>query len=152
MLKKLSFSILALLVLIPIALKAEPAIETVLCTSIENRVPLDSLVQFDNDVERIYLWTRVTDYPDQTKLRHVWIHEGLERSDVELTIKGNPWRTWSYKTMRSEWVGNWEVKIVGVDGEVIKSVSFVFGEAKAKPPSKETTKTETALPDSTQKR
>ncbi len=151
MLKKLSLSILALVILFPIASMAEQNIETVLCTAIENRVPLDSLIQFDTDVERIYLWTRVTGYPAPTVLRHVWLHEGLERSDVEMTIKGDPWRTWSYKTMRSEWVGNWEVKIVGSDGNVIKAVNFTFGKAATPDKTDELKPVATDPVDSTQK-
>lgn len=149
MTKRVSLSVLALIIMLPIASMADPAIETILCAGIANRQPLDSLTQFETDVERIYLWTRVTGYPDQTKLRHVWLHEGLERSDVEMTIKGDPWRTWSYKTMRQEWTGNWEVKIVGANGDVIKTVNFVFGEIEAETPAEEIKPAETKAVDST---
>lgn len=136
MLKNILLLILALTIFCPVISKAEPEIEAVLCTALENRIPLDTLAQFDLDVERIYLWTRVSGYPDQTKLRHVWLHNGQERADVELTIKADPWRTWSYKTMIPGWAGEWEVKIVGANGDVIKTVNFTFGDAK--PKAKET--------------
>jgi hypothetical protein len=58
-------------------------------------------------------------------------------ADVELPVKGSPWRTYSYKTIPPEWSGSWEVKITGPDGNVIKDITFTVGEKV----TKETTET-----------
>jgi hypothetical protein len=106
-------------------------IETQLCSGIEERMPVGEADNFAADVEKVYLWSRVTGVSDTVSLRHVWLREGVEMADVELTIKGDPWRTYSYKTIPPEWAGNWEVKIVGPDGDVIKSIPFTVGETTA---------------------
>jgi hypothetical protein len=104
-------------------------IEPVLCTGVEDRMPIGEATNFPADVEKVYLWTKITGAKDMV-IHHVWLHEGREMADVELTIKGSPWRTYSYKTIPPEWAGNWEAKIVGPDGNVLKSISFTVG-AKA---------------------
>jgi hypothetical protein len=106
-------------------------IETVLCTGVEAREPVDKEKAFPADVGRVYLWTKVTGVVDEeVTIHHVWLKEGEEMADVELPVKGSPWRTYSYKTIPPEWAGNWEVKITGADGDVMKSVAFTVG-AKA---------------------
>ncbi len=103
-------------------------IETVLCTGIEERMPVGEADSFPADVEKVYLWTRVTGVTEgEIVIHHVWLREGEEMADVELPVKGSPWRVWSYKTIPAEWAGNWEVKIVGPDGDVMKSIPFTVG-------------------------
>jgi hypothetical protein len=103
-------------------------IETVVCTGIEERMPVGEADSFPADVEKVYLWTRVTGVTEgEIVIHHVWLREGEEMADVELPVKGSPWRVWSYKTIPSEWAGNWEVKVVGPDGDVMKSIPFTVG-------------------------
>jgi hypothetical protein len=104
-------------------------IEPVLCTGIEERMPVGEAEEFPDDVGKVYLWTRITGVAEgEIIIHHVWLHEGQEKADVSLPVKGSPWRTYSYKTIPPEWAGQWEVKVVGSDGNVIKTVPFTVGE------------------------
>jgi len=107
---------------------ADLEVETILCTGVEDRMPVGEADGFPADVEKVYLWTRVTGVSDgEIVLHHVWLRGGEEMADVELAIKGSPWRTWSYKTIPPEWAGDWEVKVVAPNGNVIKSIPFTVG-------------------------
>ncbi|MEZ5357522.1 MAG: DUF2914 domain-containing protein [Candidatus Zixiibacteriota bacterium] len=119
-----------ILLLLPAAAMALD-IEAVVCSGIEERMPVGEGDQFRADVERVYFWTRVTGAEGETFIRHVWLHEGQEIADVQLPVKGSPWRTYSYKTMIPEWTGNWEVKVVGDDGNVLLTKTFTIGEKAA---------------------
>lgn len=110
-------------------------VETTLCTGVEDRMPVGEADTFMPNVERVYLWTKVTGVEGETAIRHVWLHEGREMADVELPVKGDPWRTYSYKTILPEWTGSWEVKIVGLDGNVITSVAFTIGKKMKEKPA-----------------
>jgi hypothetical protein len=112
----------------PAAPPANITVEPVLCTAVEDHMPVGEADAFPADVDRVYLWTKVTGVTDgEMMIHHVWLREGKEMADVELPVKGSPWRTYSYKTIPPEWAGNWEVKITGPDGNVIKAVTFTVG-------------------------
>lgn len=124
-------SLITLLLLLP-AVAMALDIDAVVCSGIEERMPVGEGNQFGSDVERVYLWTKVTGAEEDTFVRHVWLHEGKEIADVQLPVKGSPWRTYSYKTMIPEWTGSWEVKVVGEDGNVILSKIFTIVDETAK--------------------
>lgn len=109
------------------ALKLE--VEAVLCTNVVDHEPVGETADFPADVDRVYLWTKVTGLPEgeSGKIHHIWLRGGEEMADVELAIKGDPWRTYSYKTIPPDWAGDWEVKVVAPDGNVIKSIPFTVG-------------------------
>lgn len=108
--------------------KSAIEVEPVLCTGIEERMPVGEADVFPADVGRVYLWMQVTGVEGgEVVLRHAWLREGVEMAEVELPVKGSPWRTYSYKTIPPEWAGKWEVKIVGPDGNVMESISFTVG-------------------------
>jgi hypothetical protein len=123
----------------PAAPPAGITIEPVLCTGVEDHMPVGEADKFPADVDRVYLWTKITGVTDgEMTIHHVWLREGKEMADVPLPVKGSPWRTYSYKTIPPEWAGNWEVKITGPDGNVIKAVSFtVGGQLKQETPAPE---------------
>jgi hypothetical protein len=127
---------------------AAVTVETVLCSGVEAMMPIDSVESFEAGVERVYLWNRVLDVEGESFVRHVWLHEGKEMTDVELPVRSSSWRTYSYKTMLPEWTGMWEVKIVGADGDVIKSILFTIGD-KGISTEAEKTQTDEAITDTT---
>ena len=109
------------------------AAETALCTGVQDRMPVGEAQDFPADVGKVYLWCKVSGATaGETVIHHVWLRDGKETADVELSLKGSPWRTWSCKTIPPEWAGDWEVKVVGPDGGVIKSIPFTVGK-QAKP-------------------
>ncbi len=114
------------------------AVEAVLCTNVVDHEPVGEATDFPADVDKVYLWTKVTGLPEgeSSFIHHVWLKGGEEMADVELVVKGDPWRTYSYKTIPPEWAGDWEVKVTGPDGNVIKSIPFTVGK-QAKPAQSE---------------
>ncbi len=113
--------------------KASPftEIETVICSGIEDRQPVGESDRFDPDVGQVYLWTHCQGATDSTIIRHVWTHEGTEMASVDLKVNSPSWRTWSSKQILPTWTGNWEVRVLDADGNILKSVNFRVEKAAA---------------------
>ncbi|MFH1374217.1 MAG: DUF2914 domain-containing protein [bacterium] len=106
----------------------EPSVtaEAQICTAVEERIPVGTAATYTADVERLYLWCRVTGAVDTTVVSHLWLYEGKEMATVELPVRSASWRTWSSKTILPEWTGQWEVRVLDTDGEVLSSTSFTI--------------------------
>jgi hypothetical protein len=99
--------------------------EMVFCTSIEDREPVQPDSIFQDTVEQVYCFTRVTGTPDSTSIFHVWYHDGEEAARVELPVMSSPWRTWSSKRILKEWHGIWRVDILMPGGKLLVSKEFL---------------------------
>lgn len=141
MYKKIMLIALAAVITLPLtgaaqtekeAVASSPAlsVEAKLCTGIQDRQPAGETETFPAEVGQVYLWCRVTGASGETNIHHVWLHEGKETADVTLAVKDKSWRTWSSKTVPPTWTGNWEVRIVGPDGNILKSLTFTVGAEK----------------------
>jgi hypothetical protein len=73
---------------------------------------------------RVYFLTRVTGARPGARLLHVWYQAGEEKATVELTLGGEVWRTWSYKTMHPGSKGAWRVEAVDEEGRTLQTVEF----------------------------
>ena len=124
-------------------------VEAQLCTGIEERIPMGVAESFGANVEKVYLWCQVTGAADTTVVKHVWSYEGKEMATVELPVKSAAWRTWSYKTILPEWTGNWEVKVLDAEGDVLKAVSFTVGVAQTTEPEEVAQPPDTVKPTDT---
>ncbi len=98
----------------------------IICTGIEERLPVGESTQFFESVERLYCYTRINGAADTLEVTHVWFFGDEEKARVPLTIKSASWRTWSSKKMLDGWAGAWRVDILGPDGEVLLSREFVY--------------------------
>ena len=119
---------LALGATLPASLVAQEGainVDAVLALAIEEREPVDTGSAFPADVGRVWLWTEVTGAEGQT-ISHVWSH-GEHEWTVELSIGADRWRTWSNKTIPSEWTGEWTVEVRDATGAVLKTVTFTVG-------------------------
>ena len=103
------------------------AAEVEVCTGITERMPTGSATSFGADVGSLYCWCKITGARGETAIKHVWLRDGKEMATVELSAKGDPWRTFSQKRILPQWTGNWEVKVVDAAGTTLKSVSFTVG-------------------------
>lgn len=104
-------------------------VEVVLTSGLVDRVPQDTVTSIPAPAEAdtVYLWTRVSGAEPGTVLRHVWFRGDEEVGNVELTINGSPWRTWSRKTITADATGNWRVEVRDGAGNVLQTVSFTVG-------------------------
>ncbi len=107
-------------------------VETELCTGVEERMPVGMADQFPSDVGQVCLWSKVLGYTDETIIKHVWYFRGDEMATIELPVRGSVWRTYSYKTIQPEWSGDWVVKVIDADGNVLKAIPFKVGNGSAK--------------------
>ncbi len=102
-------------------------VEAVLARNVMDRVPQDTGIAFPPEVGQLVLWTRVTGGEGQT-LTHVWFHGDTEVGNVQLTINGSPYRTWSRKTIPADATGAWHVEVRDAAGNVLKRIDFTVGQ------------------------
>lgn len=107
---------------------ASLTVEAVVTRSVIDRMPQDSGPAFPPDVGQLMLWTKVSGASPGTVIHHVWFHGDEQVADVELTVNGSPWRTWSRKTVPAEWTGAWHVEVRDAGGAVVKRVDFTVGQ------------------------
>ena len=103
-------------------------VEAQICTGIEDRMPVGTGESFPTDVDKLYLWSRITGAQDSISVYHVWSYEGEEKLNFEMPVKSPSWRCWTYKTILPEWTGQWEAKIIGPDGTVMATIPFNISE------------------------
>lgn len=117
----------------PSAPASNISVEAVLTSGVVDRVPLDTIttVSVSTEADTVYLWTRVSGAEPGTVLRHVWFRGDEEVGNVELTINGSPWRTWSRKTITADATGDWRVEVRDEAGNVLQTVSFTVAAAPA---------------------
>jgi len=114
--------------------KADPksnnniSVEAVLCLGIEDHLPLGVVDTLDNDIEKVYLWTKISELANPTFIVHKWIYKKREMASVKLPVKSSEWRTWSSKKLLPEYVGEWEVQIIDDDDNILKSILFFIRE------------------------
>ena len=102
-----------------------PSVELVIATDVQDRQPTGESSTFAADVGQLVAWTRVTGLADQT-IQHVW-RFGDHDEVIELNVGGSPWRTWSRRTIMSDWTGAWTVEVRDAEGNVLASASFTVG-------------------------
>jgi hypothetical protein len=105
--------------------------EAVVARSIVDRVPQDTGTAFPADVGQLIFFTKLTGAESgggaPATVHHVWFHGDTQVADVELTVGGSPWRTWSRKTVPADWTGPWHVELRDAAGTVLKRVDFTVG-------------------------
>jgi len=95
-----------------------------ICTSVENMQPIGVDSVFTTNVGHLYCFTKLASPMDMSKVSHVWFYQDKQMSKIDLTMNTKTFRTWSSKTILSDWKGDWRVEIQGPTGNVIKSISF----------------------------
>ena len=84
---------------------------------------------FPPQVETVYAWTALEDVETPMTVTHVWEYEGQEIQAIELDVEAAPlFRTWSIKTVGPEWVGDWTVRVVDEQGNVLAEEGFTIEE------------------------
>ena len=105
------------------------SVAVVLTNNVVDRAPQDTVTTLaaPAEADTVYLWTRVSGAEPGTVLHHVWFKGDEQVADVELTINGSPWRTWSRKTIGAGDTGSWRVEVRDAAGTVLQTVSFTVG-------------------------
>lgn len=101
--------------------------ETAVAPDVVDRVPVDPDSTFTADVGRLFCWTRVAGASGETTIHHVWFRGDDQMADIELSVGGSPWRTWSNKRILPEWTGDWRIEVRDAQGNVLETVRFSVG-------------------------
>lgn len=96
--------------------------------SVMDRVPQDTGSAFPADVGELVCWTRITGAEGETPVHHVWFRGDQEVANVELSVRGSNWRTWSRKAVPADWTGAWHVEVRDAAGNVLRRVDFTVGQ------------------------
>ena len=98
----------------------------VICAGIDNLEPKQSAEKFTKDVGTIYCFSHVKGADKLINIVHKWYYKYKLISNIELRVKGDSWRTYSYKTITPEMVGSWKVEIVNSENdEVLQLLKFL---------------------------
>lgn len=97
-------------------------------TDVKDRDIVNENTFFDATVGRVYCLTRIVGAQDTTKIKHIWYYENDQKERIELEIRSDNWRTWSYKTIPSIWTGDWRVEVWDSNGNVLGRKTFTVRE------------------------
>ena len=96
-------------------------------TAVEDREIVNPGTSFPADVEQVFCFTRISGAEDETTITHIWYLDGVEMATVDLPVRSSSWRTWSSKTIFSDWTGEWSVDVLDSEGNMLMSKSFTVG-------------------------
>ncbi len=74
--------------------------------------------------DRVYFWMELEGLTAGQVLTHAWIFRGRAVQEIELTMKGEHWRSWSYKTIFPGLEGAWLLELRDDAGRLLGSWSF----------------------------
>ncbi len=99
--------------------------EGVICQEIINRVPVGTGDIFPKEVPKLYCFTKVVGAQKPTTITHIWYHNGMLQSKINLPVNSSSWRTWSSLDISPQKVGEWMVEVVSEDGVALESIIFI---------------------------
>lgn len=98
--------------------------------SVENRELMGESDQFASPGPVAFL-TKVKASATPTTVKHIWSVDGKVVSEVTLNVNGNPWRTFSRKTV---WPGAWKAEVADESGAVLGAKEFTVTAEPAEAP------------------
>jgi len=97
-----------------------------ICMGIDNREPQESGEKFTKDIGKIYCFSHIKGADRPLNIVHKWYYKYKLMSSIALRIKADNWRTFSYKTITPDMVGEWKVEIVNSENdEVLQLLKFL---------------------------
>lgn len=100
--------------------------EGVIATGISDRRPVNVAQSFPVSAGKLYCFSVVSGAETHTSITHVWYRKGKEIARTELPVRSSLWRTWSSKKLIREWTGEWEVKILDEEGNLLLTIPFTL--------------------------
>ena len=99
-------------------------LKSAFCEKVEKREPVGKSNEFPKDIGRVYYWTSIHGTESPVTIKHVWYYNEKKMLEVPLSIEYKRTRTWSYKTILPELVGEWQVEVVDENTNVLGKYSF----------------------------
>lgn len=97
-------------------------------TDVQNREIVNPGTEFPADVEQVFCFTHITGVDEESSITHIWYLDGQEMASVDLAVRSSDWRTWSSKTILTDWTGDWSVDVLDAEGNLLMSKAFTIGE------------------------
>ncbi|MDA1325445.1 MAG: DUF2914 domain-containing protein [Proteobacteria bacterium] len=103
----------------------------VLSHGIHEREPISDTESFNIEDGQAYAFARIQNTGEPTNVSFVWEYGDKTHASVPVTVGASPgWRTWSTAKLRS---GNWRVKLVDAQGDVLLVKAFTVGSNSGAP-------------------
>ena len=98
----------------------------VIATGVENLTPMGVADKFPANTGKLYCYSKIIGGGEGSSVKHIWYYGDKKADEIILSIKSSSFRTYSYKTIQSDWTGRWKVEIVADDGTILKTLEFVI--------------------------
>ena len=98
----------------------------VIATGVENLTPMGVADKFPANTGRLYCYSKIIGGGEGSSIKHIWYYGDKKVDEIILSIKSSSFRTYSYKTISSDWTGKWKVEIVADDETILKTIEFVI--------------------------
>ena len=98
----------------------------VVAAGVENLTPMGVAEKFPANAGKLYCYSKIIGGGEGSSIKHIWYHGDKKVDEITLQIKYPSFRTYSYKTIPSDWTGKWKVEIVADDGAILKTLEFVI--------------------------
>ncbi len=109
----------------PETTSALQVVEISIAPEIKDREPVGAADKFPATVGKLYCYTKIVGGTEGTVITHRWKKGNDVMAVVQLKVNGSPWRTFSSKSIMSDWTGAWSVEVLEGD-KVLKTIDFTI--------------------------
>ena len=101
--------------------------EIMICRGIYKRNPIKPGINFINNVDSLFCYTKISNSGPKQEIKHIWYFEGMEITSVTYNIKPSfNYRSWSRKTIYPNQTGQWRVDVIDSYGNILGTRSFTI--------------------------
>ena len=101
--------------------------EILICRGIYKRNPIKPGFEFNNNVDSLFCYTKISNSGPKKEIKHQWYYEDKKITTVIYNIKtAYNYRSWSKKLILPSQIGKWRVEIVDENDELIGSRNFTI--------------------------
>ena len=101
--------------------------EIMICRGIYKRNPIKPGVNFINNVDSLFCYTKISNSGPKQEVKHLWYFEGIEITSVAYNIKPSfNYRSWSRKTIYPNQTGQWRVDVIDSYDNVLGTRDFTI--------------------------
>lgn len=109
----------------PVAPSSEAVRRAVICSSVSNHEPTDSLATIPSTMGKVFFFTELVGLEGKT-ITHRWLKDGAKVADVRISVASNRYRCHSSRSVAGK-AGNWSVQVLDDDGDKLVERTFTVG-------------------------
>lgn len=103
-------------------------------TAIVDREPQDDLASLANDQLSVFFFSEMTNMAGQ-RVTHRWEYNGQVMAEVSFAVGGDRWRAHSSKNLQPIWLGEWTVRVLDGDMNVVSTHNLNYTAATSPMPA-----------------